>query len=63
MVALGPPRVRFCIGHVNFMLFVLFSFALLPKMNTVSGGIWAMLSELEIHFIRISISLGKYFRQ
>ena len=41
MVALGNIPVGAHIGHVNFMLFVSFSPALLPNANVVPGGIRA----------------------
>ena len=37
----GSLALGLCVGHVHFMLFVLFSSRLVVNAKAVSGGIWA----------------------
>ena len=43
MVVLGNTCVGAHVGHINFMLFVSFTPALLANVDVVSGGIWAFI--------------------
>ena len=36
------PKQNSCVGHVDYMLFVLISFALVTQRELVCSGIWAL---------------------